>query len=187
MGLNPSSLKYNIYCIQVGRWTTEQSSGKTCLSACTRQENPVSTSTSKFPNKRFLNNPEFIVMLQKLFWSCHRNETRFGPKRRLIDIEYPNLCAFYDQFVYNNQQASNDLGGDALLVHSIPHFLFNVLDMNTTQVTSFRKEVMIYATNNLIMISAHIDSPYVSMYETSQVSYCINSIHYWLMLHFNPR
>ena len=126
-------------------------------------------------------------MLQKLFWSCHRNATRFGPKRHLIDIEYPNLCAFYDQFVYNNEQASKDLGGDTLLVRSISHFLFNVLEMNSTQVTSFRKELMIYATNNLIMISAHIDSPYVSMYETSQVSYFINSVNVWYKLYFNPR
>ena len=165
---------------QIGRWTQEQLSGMTCLSSCNRQENPVYTSTYKLPNKMFLRSKEMFILIKKLTWSCTANKTRFGPKRRLLDIKYPRLCTFYDNFFYNNQDIMEYLDTDQPLFGTISEFLtlYSPVDdfvwpyslgMNDSEMAVFSEELLSYATDNLVMISAFIESPYVKTYQTDQV------------------
>ena len=166
--------------LQIGRWTHDQYSGMTCLSSCNRQENPVSTSTYKFPNKMFLRSKEMFVLVKKLVWSCTANVTRFGPKIRLLDIKYPRLCSFYDQFIYSNQDIMEYLDKDPPLFGTISEFLTqyspvedyvfpNSLGMNNTEMAQFSKELLNYGEDNLVVISAFMESPYVKTYQTDQV------------------
>ena len=67
---------------------------------------------------------------------------------------------------------------------TLPEVFFNDLGMNVTQSTDFRKELMNYATNNLILVTTYIDSPYVSNFETSQVSEVLNKFMVWALMIF---
>ena len=67
---------------------------------------------------------------------------------------------------------------------TLPEVFFNDLGMNVTQSTDFRKELMNYATNNLILVTTYIDSPYVSNFETSQVSEVLNKFMVWALMNF---
>ena len=151
---------YIFHCvnIQIGRWSIEKSSGMSCLSSCKRQENPISTSTYNFPNKMFLNSPDSLLLIHKLAMYC-QNDSHFGPKRPLLDTEYPLLCPFFDRIDTNtdlNSTASN---------------FFHSLNMTTSEKTSFKRQLMHYAVNNLVKIKAYIESPYVSEYQTDEVCY----------------
>ena len=128
-----------------------------CLSSCTRQENPISMSTYKFPNKMFLNSPDFLLLVKKLAVYCQNETTHYGPKRPLLDTEYPLLCPFFDRVDTNIH-----LNGTAL-------DFFRSLNMTKSEEASFKKELMHYAVNNLVKITAYIESPYVSEYQTDEV------------------
>ena len=67
---------------------------------------------------------------------------------------------------------------------TLPEVFFNDLGMNVTQSTDFRKELMNYATNNLILVTTYIDSPYVSNLETSQVGEVLNKFMVWALMNF---
>ena len=98
----------------------------TCLASCTRQENLISTFTYKFPNKMFLTSPELFLLLRKLWWSCRSSPNKFGPKRELLNTDYPGLCPFYDKYVYSNKQHSDFLASDKPLDTSINDFLWSI-------------------------------------------------------------
>ena len=150
---------YILHCInvQIGRWSIEKSSGMSCLSSCKRQENPISTSTFNFPNKMFLNSPDSLLLIHKLAVYCQNNVTHFGPKRPLLDTEYPRLCPFFDRI-----DANIDLNGTAF-------DFFRSLNMTRSEKDSFKRQLMAYAVNNLVKITAYIESPYVSEYQTDEV------------------
>ena len=143
----------------------------TCLASRTRQENLISTFTYKFPNNMFLKSPELFLLIRKLWWSCRSSHNKFGPKRQLLDTEHPGLCPFYDGYIYNTQQLSDFLASDKPLDKPINEFLWAIgmLDGNWTV---FEQELMVYATNNMAKISAYIESPYVTVYETTPVDLC---------------
>ena len=67
-----------------------------------RQENILKINHASFPNKGFQNSVEFAKIAKKLFWSCHENITRFGYKRGRMNLAYPGLCTYYDQYFYTN-------------------------------------------------------------------------------------
>ena len=67
-----------------------------------RQKNILEINHASFPNKGFQNSVEFAKIAKKLFWSCHENITRFGYKRGRMNLAYPGLCAYYDQYFYTN-------------------------------------------------------------------------------------
>ena len=145
------------FSLQNGRWSVEKSSGMNCLSSCKRQENPISTSTYKFPNKMFLNSPDALLLLQKLAVYCQNNMTHFGPKRRLLDEEYPLICPFFD-----NMNNDIDLHNDATM-------FYHSTKMTPAQTELFKTELMRYSMTNLVKITAYIESPYVSEYQTDEV------------------
>ena len=83
--------------------------------------------------------------------------THFGPKRRLLDEEYPLLCPFFD-----NMNNDTDLYNDAAM------FYYST-KMTPAQTELFKTELMRYSMNNLVKITAYIESPYVSEYQTDEV------------------
>ena len=102
-----------LYCLngfieQIGKWK-KLKCGLSCLDSCKRQENRISTSEGKFPNKMFAFSAEFYLLIRKLYWSCQPGLARFGPKRLLLEVDYPNLCQFYDDFIYPNTDISDKL------------------------------------------------------------------------------
>ena len=151
----------------------------TCLASCTRQENLISTFTYKFPNKMFLKSPELFLLLRKLWWSCRSSHNKCGPKRQLLNTDNPGLCPFYDGYIYNNQQLSDFLASDKPLDKPIIEFLW-AIGMPDGNWTVFEQELMVYATNNMVKISAYIESPYVTVYETTQVKFLYNIVRYQL-------
>jgi hypothetical protein len=140
----------------------------TCLSSCNRQENPISTSTYKFPNKMFLASRDLFLLLKKLTMSCQTKATRFGPKRRLLDIDHPGLCPFYDQYVYNDQNVRLFLASDMPKSYTM-NDIFRLINMSSEDLVTFKQELMTYATKNMVKITAYIESPYVKTYQTNEV------------------
>jgi hypothetical protein len=147
---------------------TEASSGMSCLPACSRQENTISTSTYSFPNQMFTSSPDLHLLMRRLYWSCEKADTRFGPKRRLIDETFPTLCGFFDQFVYSNESIRNDLASRTTNTSTINYL--DGLGLNPTQLEQFKAALLNYASNNLIRINAFIESPYVTSYLTQEVA-----------------
>ena len=143
--------------MQVGRWSNVTSSGKKCLSPCNRQENSVEISYYKFPNKMFLHSEDVIPLIWKLDRLCY-NDTFYGPKRPLLDAQYPKLCPLFDLV---------DLEG----IDSAIGNIYQGLGLNDTALVVFKQELMTYASENLIKINAFIDSPYLSKFETDEVCF----------------
>ena len=42
--------------------------------------------------------------------------------------------------------------------------------------TIFEQELLLYATNNMVKISVFIESPYVTVYETTEVRFAYNFV-----------
>ena len=137
------------------------------MSSCTRQENPVEISYHKFPNKMFLFSEDVIWLIRKLQTLCDSSILTFGPKRPLLDAQYPELCPFFDLIAERvpQNQVTVDLG--ALI-------FYESLGLNKTTLAAFKHQLMTYASENLIKINAFIDSPYLSKFETDEV--CFPSI-----------
>ena len=147
-----------------------KSSGVTCLSSCVRQENKITTSAYKFPNMMFLNSPELFRLIQKLSWSCQKNLTRFGPKRRFLDIQHPRLCPLFDEHIYTNLTLTAYLlTVEPLALPATKLDLQDILQTTPAQTAEFKQELLQYATNNLVKITAFVDSPYVTKFETVEV------------------
>ena len=151
-----------------------------------RQENTLSVSTLKFPNKQFPNSPEFVAIVKKLYWSCRDNKTRFGYKRRGIMKAFPGLCGFYDELFYSNAALSealhkedqllllgflNDQGSSMEIWTAFDIADDLVLKYNLTlqQYTEFQEAVLAYCKANLVKIIAYMPSPYITTYKTDQV------------------
>ena len=50
----------------------------------------------KFPNKKFLTSEDIIPLIKKLSVLCNTSILIYGPKRPLLDAQYPKLCALFD-------------------------------------------------------------------------------------------
>ena len=48
----------------------------------------------------FKKSTEFVTIMKKLYWTCHPNITRFGYKRRMVELALPGLCDYYDNHFY---------------------------------------------------------------------------------------
>ena len=159
----------NYHLGQLGQWK-RLSSGLACLDSCSRQENRISTSSSKFPNRMFLNSADFFLVLRKLWWSCRRDKNKFGPKRPGLDIEHPNLCRFYDDYIYPDENITGRLN-DTSYTLDIPMGAFlQGLKMNTTELNSFKDEMLLYSERNLVKIVAYIEKVFAVQYQTDEVT-----------------
>ena len=154
---------YRACLFQVGRWAVDNSTGKRCLSSCTRQENHVQISYYKFPNKMFLNSEDIIKLIKKLGVACNPQIKIYGPKRPLLDAQYPKLCPFFDQI------SNEDLAADVDASFTVHHF-FKGLNLSNDELATLKEQLLAYASDNLAKINAFLDSPYLSKYQTDEVS-----------------
>ena len=129
-----------------------------CLSACTRQDNPVDVSSYNFPNNMFLNSYEVVKLVRRLHMSCNVKNKMFGPRRPLLDDQYPQLCPFIDQIPRKSLELT-------------PYQFFNGLRLNVSEsdLGKFKKQLLVYASKNLVRINAYFDSPYLSKFQTDEV------------------
>jgi hypothetical protein len=155
-----------------------------------RQENTLSVSSYQFPSHLFANSEEFLTIVKKLFWSCNKNKTRFGYKRRGIMMAFPDLCGFYDEYFYNNNHLSkavqnedemllktfeNEQGGsmENLTAFDSLTDLFQLTQMTDKQFSKFKSEVLSYCKSNLVKIIVYLPSPYVTTFRTDEVFYML--------------
>ena len=48
-----------------------------------------------------------MKVFKKLYWSCQSETmTRFGYKRRGLDTSFPELCTYYDDYIYMSERLS---------------------------------------------------------------------------------
>ena len=145
---------------KVGRWAVEKSSGKHCLSSCKRQENPVEVSYNKFPNEMFLQSPDVLQLIIKLFRYCDLNKNDL--KRPQLDARYPDLCPLLDI-------VGDDMDEDMQVENVATFKFYQQLNLNDTILKTFKKQLMLYASENLVKINAFLDSPHLSKFETDEV------------------
>ena len=81
----------------------------------------------------------------------------YGPKRPLLDDQYPKLCPLFD------------LIAARINTESGVYEFYQSIDLNATTLVAFKQELMTYASENLIKINAFLDSPYLSKFLTDEV------------------
>ena len=128
------------------------------MSSCTRQDNDLALSYYKFPNKNFLDSDDILPLIKKLALFCNTSILDFGPKRRLLDARYPKLCPILDLITSEEQEIF------------VVYDFYQRTNFNETTFSEIRKELMNYASENLIKINAFLDSPYLSKYLTDEVN-----------------
>ena len=88
--------------------------------------------------------------------SCSLKNKMFGPRRPLLDEHYPQLCPFIDQIPPKSLELT-------------PYKFFNGLNMSDSDLGQFQKQLLVYASKNLVRINAYFDSPYLSKFQTDEV------------------
>ena len=123
----------------------------------------------------FLNSEDIIKLIQKLGVACDPLVKMYGPKRPLLDAQYPKLCPFFDQINHEGLAADKDA---SFTVH---HF-FKGLNLSSNELATLKEQLMAYASDNLVKINAFLDSPYLSKYETDEVSLLPLDFHHEIFL-----
>ena len=111
----------------------------------------------------FLNSEDIIKMVKKLGIACNPLIKIFGPKRPLLDAQYPKLCPFFDQI--SNEGLAEDVDASFTV-----HHFFKGLNLSSEDLATLKEQLMVYASNNLVKINAFLDSPYLSKFKTDEVS-----------------
>ena len=106
----------------------------------------------------FLNSYEVVKLVRRLHMSCNVKNKMFGPRRPLLDDQYPQLCPFIDQIPRKSLELT-------------PYQFFNGLRLNVSEsdLGQFKKQLLVYAEKNLVRINAYFDSPYLSKFQTDEV------------------
>lgn len=112
----------------------------------------------KFPNKKFLNSEDILPLIKKLAVLCNASILMYGPKRPLLDAQYPKLCPLFDLLEHSGMNTESGV-----------YEFYQSIDLNDTSLVAFKQELMTYASENLIKINAFLDSPYLSKYLTDEV------------------
>ena len=95
---------------------------------------------------------------------------RFGPKRKLLDTDFPKLCVFYDDYVYNNDIVNKHFENNFYIDKPIQSFL-KEFEMSGENLTEFKTEVLKYSKKNLVKVTAYIEKVFAAQYITDQVRY----------------
>ena len=94
---------------------------------------------------------------------------RFGPKRKLLDSEFPYLCVFYDDYVYNNENVNKHFENNFYIDKPIQSFL-KEFEMSVENLTEFKTAVLKYSKKNLVKVTAYIEKVFAAQYITDQVT-----------------
>ena len=118
----------------------------------------------------FLNSPDFFLVIKKLWWSCQPITNKFGPKRIKLDQVYPNLCQFYDSFIYPTMEVNNSLANASYTLDiPISEFL-KQLNMTPSDLDLFQKIMLKYSRENLVKITAYIEKVFAEQYLTDEAT-----------------
>ena len=109
----------------------------------------------------FLHSEDVIQLIRKLHMLCDNSTQIYGPKRPLLDAQYPELCPLFDLFGESAVAEINIELGTLKFYES--------LGLDDTTLATFKQQLMSYASENLIKINAFLDSPYLSKFETDEV------------------
>ena len=83
-------------------------------------------------------------------------------------MDFPNLCQFFDKFVYPNENVTKLLQNSFI---DMPMQLFlHKLKMSPDQLDEFKAEILTYSKRNLIKIRAYIEKVFAAQYITDQVN-----------------
>ena len=88
----------------------------------------------------------------------------------MLDIEFPSLCVFYDDYVYSNESVSKLLNNSAYLIDMPMQLFLQKLKMSPDQLDEFKAEMLKYSKKNLIKITAYIEKVFAAQYITDQVN-----------------
>ena len=110
----------------------------------------------------FLQSGDVQRLALKLIDYCDQNTTIYGLKWPLLNARYPQLCPFFRQIKENVAEDEIEI------VFGTPDFYKN-LGLSNHALETFKQQLMIYASENLIKINAFLDSPYLAKYETDEV------------------
>ena len=116
----------------------------------------------------FLNSPDFFLVLRKLWWSCQPIRNKFGPKRIKLDEVYPNLCQFYDSFIYPNIEVNNSLANTSYTLDVPISVFLKQLTMTPSDLDLFQKVMLKYSEKNLVKITAYIEKVFAEQYITDE-------------------
>ena len=115
-------------------------------------------SSYSFPNNMFLSSYEVVELIRRLHMSCNVENKMYGPRRPLLDEQYPQLCPFIDQ-----------IPKKILTIELTAYHFFSSLNMSESDLGQFKKQLLDYASKNLVRINAYFDSPYLSKFQTDEV------------------
>ena len=116
----------------------------------------------------FLYSEDVIQLIRKLARLCNNSTLIYGPKRPLLDAQYPELCPLFDLFGESAVAEINiELGTQQF---------YESLGLDDTTLATFQQQLMSYASENLIKINAFLDSPYLSKFETDEVVVSVEKI-----------
>ena len=104
----------------------------------------------------FLTSDEVVKLVRRLHMSCSVKNKMFGLRRPLLDEQFPQICPFIDQIPPKSLKLT-------------PYEFFNGLNMSESDLGQFKKQLLVYASKNLVRINAYFDSPYLSKLQTDEV------------------
>ena len=107
----------------------------------------------------FLRSEEVIKLVKKLGTMCNSGK----PRRALLNIRYPDICPFFDGI------SQEDLAAEVNTIFTVDQF-FTDLNMTSNDLQKFKEQLLAYASGNLVKINAFFDSPYLSKYQTDEVT-----------------
>ena len=87
----------------------------------------------------------------------------------MLDVELPDLCGFFDTYVYSNENVTKLLNNSAYFIDMPMQKFLQKLKMSPQQLDEFKSEIMKYSKRNLIKITAYIEKVFAAQYVTDQV------------------
>ena len=97
----------------------------------------------------------------------------------MLDVDFPNLCKFYDDFVFSNENVTKLLNNSAYFVDMPMQLFLQKLKMSTGQLDKFKSEILKYCKKNLIKITVYIEKVFAAQYITDQVNLGKGLVFFW--------
>ena len=89
----------------------------------------------------------------------------------MLDVEFPNLCEMYDNYVYSNENVTKLLNNSAYFIDMPMQLFLPMFNMSSDQMKQFKAEILKYSKKNLIKITAYIEKVFAAQYITDQVNW----------------
>ena len=103
-------------------------------------------------NKMFSSSADFYLVIRTLWWSCQPEKNKFGPKRSILEEDFPDLCPYYDNCIYQNRIVNNLLSNpDYFLNRPMVTFLKDSnMTLTIVDLENFKQDILKYYRKNLV-------------------------------------